>query len=1360
MALLKWKRHLYRFKELPMSLIKNEQLKRVLSITLTILLIVSLFTFQIDARAVNKVTCEFSAYHGYYYYELYSDEECNNLLGYVDELTPEVKGEFRQVGKVKFQIDLVPGIYYIKGAEMPPDWGGELSNPEPYVVAAPAKVTCEFSAYHGYYYYELYSDEECNNLLGYVDELTPEVKGEFRQVGKVKFQIDLEPGTYYIKGAEMPPDWGGELSAPEPYVVTVEVRQSYTTRFDIKVNKYNQVLSAQEVYKKQYGDNWEEYFNAANFIYGGELKVFSDSEVELSKTEISESEDISSYTVQATIYEIKSHTVKFVFTPYDSRFCTVETDRTFTNTGTSSVVLNPLFKTERTFTVNREYANGFSLYEKGNMHYARFTKINPLSKIENSDGTVTFAYDIPVQTTVHYTIDNVKDNIKLSRTWGFSVETPSDVVVRGYSNVASDYKSEEGMQSDNWTHFELNNDLRMNMSPVEGNNLYLGFSTDKTAQNSHMVNVNSGDSFQLDSYRTWQAVGSVTGNYFIEPDFHYEVVGNSVALSDCGKEGREYETVTATGDGVSVIKVTYDAMYFAAHGIAMDSWWEGENSCYYDAIDPENTGIVIVNVGGKNDTNIQPNLKNPSSGLALTEYDTFYFDRTAGSVDYTFTPTADADMTVSVHDPLHNTTWGDAWTTYTADENGAYTVNLKDGRNILKISTADGSEVYWVINARAVDVNVKNLTSDDGIYHIGDEVEVRIDGMYLPIQKMAGIYNPNYPANGWIEYKTADGETHKSVGSQYNAVTAGQSKITYTITADCLNENDEYIISDGVIHNEHLGSALGAHHSIPLEGVAPNLNASGGANEPWFCTLPVITLDVDTTNLECANGKHYGGTEIKDAVEATCTSTGYSGDTYCKKCGEKLSDGEMIEALGHDYTIPGISGSTHWLSCSVCGAIDPDSYTQPEEPKPSTGSVRVIVENNTYKVAEGAPWDGILVDEWVTLNDNSTMMSCIVSALINHGYTQTGAENNYISKINGLGEFDGGNGSGWMGTLNDWFTNEGFGAFTVANGKLADGDIIEIMYTCKLGADLGSSFDSNDTRLAGLTISGGKLSPDFDSDKTEYTLTISGNRAKVEVGPTAMNKNFMVKTFLNEKVTGNEEGSSFYKRTETIPVNDGDVIYIGVGEAAWPTMNEGAEGTWYTVKVVGSGSAPAPGGSETKPETQPLSFVDVAEGSYYADAVAWAVANGITDGVDKTHFAPDASCTRAQVVTFLWRAAGAPEPTATKCDFVDLDENAYYFKAVLWAVENGITDGVDATHFAPDATVTRAQVVTLQYRASKAEAEGNNSFVDVPAGAYYEDAVNWAVKSGITNGVDETHFAPNASCTRAQIVTFLYRAAK
>ena len=172
-------------------------------------------------------------------------------------------------------------------------------------------------------------------------------------------------------------------------------------------------------------------------------------------------------------------------------------------------------------------------------------------------------------------------------------------------------------------------------------------------------------------------------------------------------------------------------------------------------------------------------------------------------------------------------------------------------------------------------------------------------------------------------------------------------------------------------------------------------------------------------------------------------------------------------------------------------------------------------------------------------------------------------------------------------------------------------------------------------------------------------------------------------------------------------------------------------------------------------------FVDVATGSYYEDAVDWAVENGITQGTDDTHFAPDGICTRAQAVAFLWRAAGSPKPETRTMPFTDVPAGSYYYDAVLWAVENDITKGTSDTTFSPNMTCTRAQIVAFLWRSEKSPAAGTvNPFADVKSAAYYADAVLWAVKENITRGTTNTTFSPNADCTRSQIVTFLWRCKK
>ena len=169
-------------------------------------------------------------------------------------------------------------------------------------------------------------------------------------------------------------------------------------------------------------------------------------------------------------------------------------------------------------------------------------------------------------------------------------------------------------------------------------------------------------------------------------------------------------------------------------------------------------------------------------------------------------------------------------------------------------------------------------------------------------------------------------------------------------------------------------------------------------------------------------------------------------------------------------------------------------------------------------------------------------------------------------------------------------------------------------------------------------------------------------------------------------------------------------------------------------------------------------FDDVVPGSFYELPVAWAVDNGVTSGISATEFGPNVSCNRAQVVTFLWRAADCPEPASTEHPFVDVQSGSFYEKAVIWAVEQGITAGLDATHFGPNTVCNRAQVVTFLWRAQgKPHSDAATPFTDVKAGDFYEMPVRWAVENGVTSGISATEFGANNPCNRAQVVTFLYR---
>jgi hypothetical protein len=292
------------------------------------------------------------------------------------------------------------------------------------------------------------------------------------------------------------------------------------------------------------------------------------------------------------------------------------------------------------------------------------------------------------------------------------------------------------------------------------------------------------------------------------------------------------------------------------------------------------------------------------------------------------------------------------------------------------------------------------------------------------------------------------------------------------------------------------------------------------------------------------------------------------------------------------------------------------------------------------------------------------------------------------------------------------------------------------MLTAMVAAADTGTVTLNAVFTTGGSTSGGNSGSSGGNVSSNVTIDRPTN-GKVSVTPTAPSKGATVTINLTPD-TGYQVG------TVTVTDKDGKAVELTkVSDTKYTfTMPDGKVKVAATFTKAG---APTEG------------FTDVPADAYYADAVKWAVEKGITNGLTATTFGPNNSCTRGQMVTFLWRAAGSPAATGTN-SFSDVASGEYYYNAVLWAVEKGITNGTSATTFSPDATVNRGQTVTFLYRyAGTPAATGTSSFTDVAADAFYADAVKWAVAEEITNGTSSTTFSPASNCTRGQIVTFMYR---
>lgn len=498
------------------------------------------------------------------------------------------------------------------------------------------------------------------------------------------------------------------------------------------------------------------------------------------------------------------------------------------------------------------------------------------------------------------------------------------------------------------------------------------------------------------------------------------------------------------------------------------------------------------------------------------------------------------------------------------------------------------------------------------------------------------------------------------------------------------------------------------------------------------------------------------------------------------------------------------------------------------------------------------------------LGENDTMMTVLLRALTEANCTWLGTGGNgdgtydfditYLSTITdgdySLAEFTGGQQSGWMGTLNDWFTNEGFANFTVENGKLADGDIISIKYTSVgLGEDVGGTWSNSDTTLKSLTFDGDgnpRLTTTFEPGKRggtyAYTLVIDGDSSNLTVTPTAANKNFLVKTFLNEKVTSNTEGSSFYKRTESIPVVAGDTIYIGCGIKGWPTMNNQAgntqsnDGTWYVVRVISASGSYKVVEDQLKqlPQADTIDFTNyekyekqiAAAEAAYKQLQSEQQAKVNKDAVENLEKLLEKVQSYRKLKEFKATVKSLPRPAEATLDDVEeirsaqrtyeeikknsdlyeslsvaetrkMDELIEAADTLIWndAVEKINAIGTVTINSGDAINAAKAAVSRLSADQLKtfpqelldklAEAERiyhlltegsgtpvrpvtpskpkndkpttGSSFTDVPAGSWYEEAVNYVHEKGLMNGTSSNAFSPNANTTRGMIVTILAR---
>ena len=649
----------------------------------------------------------------------------------------------------------------------------------------------------------------------------------------------------------------------------------------------------------------------------------------------------------------------------------------------------------------------------------------------------------------------------------------------------------------------------------------------------------------------------------------------------------------------------------------------------------------------------------------------------------------------------------------------------------------DHSGGTTVLNAKAQVCDRKGYTGDTACADCGKVIKPGSD-IYPPANAgHTGTLQPLY------YYGTANSATTDAShgGKRYNAR-----------SGDCRHRayEGDYRCSDcgGTVK----GKTGDFKHSGPfkLRDVRAATCTEKGYSGNKYCTAcdRIAQKGTSTPSLH----EIAGNSKLINAVKPICTAVGYSGDQQCTRdCGQIFRYGHVIDKLGHNWDDgkPATQGKSEGI-IYTCRRVGCSETKFVKDSAPTEYSVKVSTDGSGTAMADktsaaagtvvtltATPKSGYTFKQWqvitggVTIKDNKFTMpagNVEVKAIFEKNATPPPAPTEYSVKV----------------------STDGNGTAMADKTSAAAGTVVTLTATPKSGY----TFKQWQVVTGGVTIKDNKFTmPDENVEikaifaknatpppaPTEYSVKVS-----TDGNGTAMADKTSAAAGTVVTLTATPKSGYTFKQWQVITGG----VTIKDNKFTMPVGN-------VEIKAIFEKNATPPPAPAVNP------FVDVPEGSFYYDAVLWAVDKGITKGTDTTHFSPNGICTRAQAVTFLWRAAGSPAAKSGAMPFTDVKAGSYYETAVLWAVENGITKGTTATTFSPEQNCSRAQIVTFLWRSEKSPAAGTvNPFNDVKASAYYADAVLWAVKKDVTKGTTATTFSPNDNCTRAQIVTFLYRAMK
>ena len=983
-------------------------------------------------------------------------------------------------------------------------------------------------------------------------------------------------------------------------------------------------------------------------------------------------------------------------------------------------------------------------------HFVAFTELEPATAIADGDNMLYY-YELKNNATYNYRVSGeeyITYGGTFRKTANFSLAiTEGQLKPEGKekTTVDRDLSSNSGFNV---------GDLYLNINPK-------GYLT-----------LAEGEKYPLVTLRSWQAVDTVTNNYFIEPDYHFSVLDENGAACDTVVSIDENGVLCAEGNGTAIVLVRYDAMTLNF----------GKTDDFYGATFPENIGVFVVSVGGS-DSDLSDimtiNKGKNDEKLKLagdridSEFDCIYFEGEKGA--YTFTPEAEG-VSVSVANPeIDDTVHYGGFTELSEAEDGSFTVPLTEGRNIVKLEK-DGDCDYRILRAKKVNITVNGGEA----VHAGDALSIRFDTLYNPIGKLAGVYNPTAIVM-YNDVSGYEGQKIGGTGAQYNFASNAAAQtvsniltektvwgsVNYvksgTLTVPADYPYDTFTLSDGCFYTSGFGDSYGNHRFISLEtGRNPNLNA--GAVRGFFGSLPAIEIPITATDsplagitLSFENGKteYFVGEEF-DAAGLTVTAKYEDGTeqiatNYTVEPKNLSADTEKVTVTYKGFTaeLPVTVKTPAASEMELTSLPSKTAYTEGEVFNPSGMTVTVLYENGVRAATSEYTYSP---NRTLTTEDTEITVTYTGKTLDEKTLSETVTIT--VSK-----KQESGGGSVLPRTINVYFTLLGDELHGAPEGKedthtLRGGNLETWIPKTKITLEKGSSvLDAVEKALSfngipytneGNYISEIRGLAEFSNgDLSGWMYTLNGQYPNLGVEEQILSSGDKIvfhytDDYTREKTTfssgGKETGTAGGSTSTPVPKD--------------PVVKRDPEEEEKT-------------DTPDKKNFEENTFSDVKKDDWFFDSVRYVYENNLMQGEGEV-FLPKKNTSRAMLVTILWRLENNPA-SCKEVAFADVRDTDWYFGAVRWAFSEGIVKGVSEERFGADEPLTREQAATILYRylqkkdSVSSDGQRAASFSDYNAVSdYAKEAVDYAVEKGLIVG-DGGALRPAFPLTRAEIAAILMR---